>query len=208
MFSQKPSAQRGWGVNASRLFRLWVKGFWPFAAQLLPHFRRVKIIRCDVQYRGKDEKLIVGHVSKPNFYLAQCRTADVQPCHLAMCGELLLAECQLASRFANLWPNHIGWMFFTGHGSTKSSLTLFEKPLRYCYARVTECNLIFRTRNNIVEPNPQIENLTAEKRISCDSTEQRERLKQARRSDVLWIAPDARTMFKIKRRILKKLLRR
>jgi hypothetical protein len=62
----------------------------------------------------------------------------VETSHLATGCELLLAEFQLAARFPNLWADHIGRMYFSRHGSAKSSLTLFEKPIRTCYARVTE----------------------------------------------------------------------
>jgi hypothetical protein len=43
----------------------------------------------------------------------------------------------LAARFPNLRADHIGRMYCSGHGSTKSSLTLFEKRIKRCYAGVT-----------------------------------------------------------------------
>jgi hypothetical protein len=138
MFSQEPNVQQGCRVSAGRSFGLLAKGLWPFAAHLFPHLRRVKIIWRNAKHRGKNEKLRIGDVPKTDFNLTQGGTADVEAGHLATRCEFLLAEFQLATRFPNLWPYNIGRMYFTGHGSTKSSLTLFEKLVRGCYARVTE----------------------------------------------------------------------
>jgi hypothetical protein len=137
IFSQQPTGRRGCRVSASESFGLWVKGFRPPAAHLFPHLRRVKIIGSDTQYRGKNEKLLIRDVPKTNFDLTQGGTADVKAGHLAAGRELFLAEFQLTARFPNLRADHIGRMYFSGHGSTKSSLTLFEKWIKHCYARVT-----------------------------------------------------------------------
>jgi hypothetical protein len=152
IFGQVQNSRQRDEANVGRLFGLWMEGLDSLGAHLFPHFQGVKIIWRNTEYRRKNEKLLIGDVAKTDFDLTQGGTADVKAGHLATASELLLAKCQLAARFPNLWADHIGRMFFSWHGSTKSSLTLFEKPIKHCYARVTEhpvpiAHRDFRTRD-------------------------------------------------------------
>jgi hypothetical protein len=115
-----------------------VNQFWSFVPQLPSHLRWVKVIWSDVENSRKNEKLLIRNVPKSDFDLTNGGPADVEARHLTARRELPLAEFHLAACFTNLWTDHIGRMFFSGHCSTKSSLTLFEKLIKSCYARVTE----------------------------------------------------------------------